>query len=286
MSPISPLLLKELLEQATYFAQCGARVLQHYWEQSIVIEEKGGFSNLVTQVDKEAEETILGALKQRYPTHQLLAEESGSYGDRQSPYTWVIDPLDGTTNYAHKYPMVAVSIGLLFNQEPIVGVVLNPILQETFQAAKGLGTFLNGCRLQVSSIKQLSQSLLASGFAYDRRQMVDTNYPEFSAFTHVSQGVRRGGSAALDLAYVAAGRLDGYWERGLQPWDMAAGILLVQEANGYVTGYDQLPYQLERGEILATNGHIHAEMSQKLLELRHKRATLPTNELTFASILN
>lgn len=285
MSPTSLHSSEQLLKDALHLARCGANLLLNSWQQSISIEEKDGYSNLVTQVDQASEAAILTKLKKLYPTHQLLAEESGQYGDLNSPYTWVIDPLDGTTNYAHKYPMVAVSIALLFEHHPIVGVISNPILNETFYAAKGLGAFKNGIKLHVSSVAHVSQSLLASGFAYDRRQSSDTNYPEFISFTHLSQGVRRGGSAALDLAYVASGQLDGYWERGVQPWDIAAGILMVQEAGGHVTAYDGSEQILESGELLATNGKVHAEMSRELVRLRQKRISLPTHELSLAAIL-
>lgn len=170
--------------------------------------------------------------------------------------TWVVDPLDGTTNFVHQFPFVAVSIALLEEGMPIVGVVYNPILHECFAAVRGLGATLNGTPLHVSSVSQLSRSLLATGFAYDRRDQPDTNYPEFARLTHLTQGVRRAGAASLDLAYVAAGRLDAYWERGVQLWDIAAGQLLVQEAGGKVTSYTGQPLDLQNIRILASNTSI------------------------------
>jgi myo-inositol-1(or 4)-monophosphatase len=207
-------------------------------------------------------------LQRHLPQHQILAEESGVLGGSDPNYLWAIDPLDGTTNYAHGYPMAAVSIGLLIAGIPSVGVVYNPFRQELFRAAKGLGSTCNRRLITISPTQQLSKSLLVSGFAYDRRETPDNNYAEFCHLTHITQGVRRSGSASLDLADVACGRLDGYWERGIKTWDMAAGIVLVEEAGGKVTAYDGSPLNLESGRILATNGRIHDELSQALWDTR------------------
>lgn len=259
--------LKLYQEIAVAAAQEGGRVLCDCWGKVQNVREKEFRGDLVTEVDKESERRIVNLLKQKLPSHGLLAEESGSQITK-SPFLWIIDPLDGTTNYTHQYPMVAVSIALLFNGNPIIGVVFNPILNELFQAGEGQGAFLNGKKISVSKIDQLEQSLLATGFAYDRRQNPDNNYAEFSQLTDLSQGVRRGGSAALDLAYVAAGRFDGYWERGIKSWDIAAGVVLVNEAGGKVTAYDESPFDLYAEQILATNGFIHTVLSQELKKIR------------------
>jgi myo-inositol-1(or 4)-monophosphatase len=185
----------------------------------------------------------------------------------ENRFLWAVDPLDGTTNFAHRYPAFAVSIGLLIDGEPAVGVVYEPLRDELFFAARGLGAFLNYRPIRVSATEGLAKSLLVTGFAYDRRETDDNNYAEFCHFTHLSQGVRRGGSASLDLAYVAAGRLDGYWERGLSPWDIAAGIVLVREAGGTVSAYDGSPFDIDSGRILASNGLLHTAMINELAKV-------------------
>lgn len=263
--------LEVLLDIATEAALSGGAVLQAHWGKLEDIREKGRPGDLVTEADRAAEEAVLSVLKRHVPEHSILAEESGQLGDRQSEFLWAIDPLDGTTNYAHQYPCVAVSIGLLIEGIPQVGVVFNPIHQELFRAAKGLGATCNRRSIRVSSTTELEKSLLVTGFAYDRRQTPDTNYPEFAHLTHLTQGVRRDGSAALDLAYVAAGRFDGYWERGLSIWDIAAGIVLVEEAGGKVTAYDQSPIDLTSGRLLATNGRIHDRLSAELRSVQAHR---------------
>jgi myo-inositol-1(or 4)-monophosphatase len=260
--------LQILLDIATEAALSGGAVLQNYWGKLEDIQEKGRPGDLVTEADKAAEKAILEVLHRHVPDHPILAEESGKLEGLAGDYLWAIDPLDGTTNYAHQYPFVAVSIGLLIHGVPQVGVVYDPIRQELFRAAKGLGATCNRRPIQVSQTDDLSKSLLVTGFAYDRHQTSDTNYAEFAHLTHLTQGVRRDGAAALDLAYVACGRLDGYWERGLAVWDMAAGVVLVQEAGGLVTAYDRAPVQLSSGRILATNSKIHNSLSQSLLQVK------------------
>jgi len=268
---MNPHQLEIFLDIATEAALAAGVVLQTHWGKLEDIREKGRPGDLVTEADRAAEDAVLSVLKRHVPSHPILAEESGQLGDQQSEFLWAIDPLDGTTNYAHQYPFVAVSIGLLIENIPQVGVVFNPIHQELFRAAKGLGATCNRRSIHVSSATELEKSLLVTGFAYDRRQTPDTNYAEFCHLTHLTQGVRRDGAAALDLAYVAAGRLDGYWERGLSTWDIAAGIVLVEEAGGKVTAYDQSPMQLSSGRILATNGRIHARLSAELLHVQAAR---------------
>jgi myo-inositol-1(or 4)-monophosphatase len=260
--------LEIFLDIATEAALSAGAILQQYWGNLQDVQEKGRPGDLVTEADKAAEAAVLEVLERHVPEHPILAEESGQLGDRQSDFLWAIDPLDGTTNYAHQYPFVAVSVGLLIEGIPQVGVVYNPIHQELFRAAKGLGATRNRRSIQVSQTTELEKSLLVTGFAYDRRQTTDTNYAEFCHLTHLTQGVRRDGAAALDLAYVACGRLDGYWERGLSMWDIAAGIVLVEEAGGLVTAYDQSALKLETGRILATNGRIHDRLSYELSQVK------------------
>lgn len=262
--------LQVFLDIATEAALTGGAVLQSYWGKLNEIEEKGRPGDLVTAADRAAEVAILEVLNRHVKDHDILAEESGRLKQTDSPYLWAIDPLDGTTNYAHHYPSFAVSIGLLIDGVPEVGVIFDPIRQELFRAATGLGATLNRVPIRVSTTETLAKSLLVTGFAYDRTTQPDNNYAEFAYLTHLTQGVRRSGAASLDLAYVACGRLDGYWERGLSPWDLAAGVAIVREAGGRVTAYDGSPLQIESGRILATNDRIHQALSDRLLEIQPK----------------
>ncbi len=264
---LQPESLANFLDIATEAALAAGAVLQHHWGKLEDIREKGRPGDLVTEADKAAEREILAVLRRHVPDHAILTEESGRFGDDDRAFLWAIDPLDGTTNYAHQYPFVGVSIALLIQNIPSVGVVFNPIQGELFRAAKGLGATCNRRSMRVSQISELEKSLLVTGFAYDRRETLDNNYAEFAHLTHLTQGVRRDGAAALDLAYVACGRFDGYWERGLSLWDMAAGIVLVEEAGGVVTAYDRRMIDLGSGRILATNGRIHDRLSQELLRV-------------------
>ncbi|MEY2978995.1 MAG: hypothetical protein RLZZ435_3134 [Cyanobacteriota bacterium] len=266
--------LAQFLDIATEAALAGGAILQQYWGQLNDIRGKGRWGDLVTEADIASEKAVLEVMQRHLPDHAILAEESGLQKSATNhSLLWAIDPLDGTTNYAHQYPFYSVSIGLLVEGVPQVGVVYLPFFNELFRAATGLGATLNRQPIQVSTTTELAQSLLVTGFAYDRRETSDNNYAEFCHLTHVTQGVRRGGSAASDLAYVACGRLDGYWERGLSPWDLAAGIVLVREAGGEVTAYDRSPLQLETGRMLATNGHLHIPLSQELAIVRQQTAT-------------
>ena len=241
-------------------------VLKERWGKLTDIQEKGRQGDLVTEADKLAEKEVLKVLNRHLPDHQILAEESGALGNADSEYLWAIDPLDGTTNYAHGLPLAATSVGLMINGVPTVGAVYNPFSDELFRAATGLGATRNRRPISVSKTKSLEKSLLITGFAYDRRETNDNNYAEFCHMTHLTQGVRRLGCASMDLAGVACGRLDGYWERGIQPWDMAAGIVVLREAGGKITAYDGSPLNIESGRVLATNGLIHDSLSKALLE--------------------
>lgn len=252
------------LKVALQAAKAGGVFLKKYWGALSDIQDKKIQGDLVTEADRASENAVIQILKNDFPDHTILAEESGLHDAEQKEFLWVIDPLDGTTNYAHQFPFVAVSIALMFQGLPLVGVVYNPIMSELFYAAKDKGAFFNDCKLKVSEVNELKKSLLATGFSYRRREIEDNNYREFCHMTNSSQGVRRGGSAAIDLAYVAAGRLDGYWENDLNPWDIAAGSLLVQEAGGIVSSYDGSPLDFMKPKILATNGKLHSMMVQNL----------------------
>jgi myo-inositol-1(or 4)-monophosphatase len=232
--------------------------------------------NLVTEVDKISEETILRLIKKNFPNHAILTEESEEFipesKKSKSIYKWIIDPLDGTTNYAHGFPMYCVSIALEKNEEIILGVVYDPNLDELFVAEKGKGAFLSKGsssaedkdKISVSQTIELSQSLLATGFPYDIRKSKIDNLDHFANFYKRAQAVRRGGSAALDLCYLAMGRFDGFWELKLHPWDMAAGKLMVEEAGGKVTDFLGGSFNIYLKEILASNGKIHQQMIEVL----------------------
>jgi myo-inositol-1(or 4)-monophosphatase len=265
MTPVLQQQLQIFLDVATESVLAAGAILQERWGKLEHIQEKGRPGDLVTEADKQAEAAVLEVLTRHLPNHQILAEESGKLGGTDSQYLWAIDPLDGTTNYAHGFPAAATSVGLLIDGIPQVGAVYNPFSNELFRAARGLGATCNRRPIRVSKTTELSKSLLITGFAYDRRETSDNNYAEFCYLTHLTQGVRRVGCASMDLAAVACGRLDGYWERGIQPWDMAAGIVILEEAGGKVTAYDGSPIDLDSGRILATNGNIHQSLSEALL---------------------
>lgn len=219
-------------------------------------------ANLVTQADLASQKAILAVLKKRCPDHDFLAEENGRK-NTGSAYTWVIDPIDGTTNFAHTFPQCSVSIALFYKNTPVLGGVTNPITGETFLAQKGKGATLNGKKIHVSSTKKLADSLLVTGFAYDRFNRLPPLLDRFGRFLNSCHDVRRLGSAALDLCWVAAGRLDGYWEEALNPWDVAAGTLILQEAGGKITDFYGKKYTTinEYGkEILASNTSIHPQL--------------------------
>lgn len=264
MSKPNPQELEIFLEVATEAALAGGVIVRHYWGNLQAIHTKGPSGNLVTEADQASEQKIVEILQRHFPHHGILAEESGIYQGRAHQYLWAIDPLDGTTNYAHGYPQVGVSIGLVVAGVPVVGVIYNPLYDELYRGAQGLGATLNGQAIAVSATEKLEDSLLVTGFAYDRCEVVENNYAEFMYLTHLTQGVRRSGAASMDLAAIACGRLDGYWERGLSPWDLAAGVVLVQEAGGQVSAYDQGKFELQSGRILATNGKIHQQLSGTL----------------------
>ena len=228
------------------------------------IDYKGDI-NIVTEADRLAEDWIKSRIHSTFPDHGVLAEESEEIRT-DSEYRWIIDPLDGTTNYAHSYPAFCVSIALEKSGRVILGVVFNPMLDETFVAEVGGGAFLNGERLAVSDTTQVSLSLFATGFPYDIRESRDNNINYFIAMATRAQAIRRSGSAALELAYTAAGRFDGFWELRLRPWDTAAGCLMVREAGGVVTDLAGGEHSLESPSVAASNGIIHQEMLSILMK--------------------
>lgn len=239
------------------------------------IQHKQYEGDLVTEADIASEKALVTFFKEQTPTFGILGEESGQY-QVEAPWQWVVDPLDGTTNFAHKHPMFCVSIALVYQGKPQLGVIYSPIHRELYHAKLGEGAFLNDQPLKVSSTDALQNSLLGSGFPYDRKINPDNNYRAFCHLTQLTQGVRRAGSAALDLAYVAAGRLDGYWERGLKPWDLAAGFLLVKEAGGVVSDYYGKALETICDErVVTSNGHIHQELIAEL------QTTLPEESMKF-----
>jgi len=222
-----------------------------------------GEIDLVTEADRGCEALLIERIENVFPGHGILAEETRGAAERKE-FTWIIDPLDGTTNYAHHYPVFCVSIALQRGGEVIAGAICNPMLGELFVAEKSKGAFLNGQRLAVSKTTELTRSLLSTGFPYDIRVNPDNNINYFNALALRAQAIRRAGAAALDLAYVAAGRFDGFWELKLHPWDTAAGCLLVTEAGGRVTDLCGGPFNIYSPHVLATNGRIHEAMAEIL----------------------
>ncbi|MBI3995793.1 MAG: inositol monophosphatase, partial [Nitrospirae bacterium] len=214
-----------------------------------------------------AEAVVIRTLRKQFPKHRFLAEEGGAQDTADSIgsiHKWIIDPLDGTTNFAHSYPTFCVSIGLEVEGEIVLGVVYDPLREEIFLAEKGKGAVMNGRPIHVSKIEKLNAGLLVTGFAYDVREDLMNNLDHFGKFSLRAQGVRRTGSAALDLCYVACGRFDGFWEMKLAPWDTAAAYLIATEAGATVTDFSNRPYSIYLKEILASNGRIHREMVEIL----------------------
>lgn len=225
------------------------------------VSNKGDI-DLVTEADIAAEQLIIDRVHSHYPKHGILAEESGeavSIGDSSNTWKWIIDPLDGTTNYAHGYPCFCVSLGIEHDGVLQIGVVYDPMRNEMFAAERGQGATLNDRRIRVSAVEDLSCAMLCTGFPYNVRERQDFAR-EFAIFTMNAQAVRRDGSAAIDLAYVACGRFDGFWEDGLNPWDIAAGVLLIQEAGGRVTNYQDQPLDIYTKKVVASNGLVHEAM--------------------------
>jgi myo-inositol-1(or 4)-monophosphatase len=246
-------------------ARAVAELLRSHWNASTTDIRYKGPVDLVTNADLAAEDLATRLLKAEFPDHTIIAEESAQSAQSSGDYCWYVDPLDGTTNFAHRYPHFAVSIALAHRGEVILGVVHDPLRDEQFAAARGQGASLNGRSIRASSTPTLDRALLATGFPYDRRQRASFYVRYLERFLGSSQCIRRGGCAALDLCYVGCGRLDGFWEWNLKPWDTAAGALIVAEAGGRVSDFEGGRFSPHRPQVLASNAHIHGEM---LAELR------------------
>jgi myo-inositol-1(or 4)-monophosphatase len=255
-----------LLNFAIQTAREAGQILAERFGHVLQIRNKSEI-DLVTESDLASERLIIDRIKNSYPDHAILAEESGatasSSREATGEWRWIIDPLDGTTNYAHGYPCFCVSIALQHHARPALGVIYDPMRDEMFTAERGAGAALNGKQIQVSKTESLNSSLLCTGFPYDVRERSEFAR-HFTNFIMNAQAVRRDGSAALDLAYVACGRFDGFWEEGLRAWDVAAGVLLIEEAGGRVSRYDGSNFDVHTPPILASNGLLHEQMMQVL----------------------
>jgi myo-inositol-1(or 4)-monophosphatase len=256
------------LQVAIAAAKEAGRIQMEHFGHSHPVEYKGEF-NPVTEVDRLCEQAIVKMILDVFPEHDILTEESPFEG-KGSPWRWIIDPIDGTTNYFHGFPCFCVSVGLEVEGEINLGVVYLPTLHELFHAERGKGAFLNSERITVSRIDRLDRSLLCTGFPYDVREHVDFYLRYFRQFMVKSFGIRRPGSAAIDLSYLAAGRFDGFWEFKLHAWDVAAASLLITEAGGKVTDFQGRPFNIYSEEILASNGLIHQQMLQAIREIETK----------------
>ncbi len=245
-----------MLQTAIDAAKEAGKFLRESKGKSLKIENKSSSIDPVTQIDKQAEKIIIDTIKGRYPDHAILAEEGGE-SDDISEYRWIIDPLDGTVNFTHGLPIYCVSIGLEYKRAIIAGAVYEPNVDDLYTAERGKGAFLNGKRIRVSDNDRLIDSILITGFPYDIHDNPDNTIGRFTDFLMEAQAIRRLGSAAIDLCYIAAGYGDGFWEAFIKPWDIAAGMLLVEEAGGKVTDFDGKPIGADSQRILATNGKIH-----------------------------
>jgi myo-inositol-1(or 4)-monophosphatase len=262
--------MNSFLNVAMETAREAGAILLAEFDRPVNISYKGEV-DIVTQADRRSEQAIVSRLRSHFPKHAIVAEEGGG-SESESPFRWHVDPLDGTTNFAHGYPCFAVSIGLEEAGELIVGVVFQPVTGELFTAVKGEGAYLNQKKIGVSRIETLGTSLLATGFPSVKRAQ-NPNIHYYWDFTLRSHGVRRDGSAAMDLAAVACGRFDGFWEFGLRTWDTAAGVLLVREAGGTVTRFDGQPYRLGDRELLASNSRVHEEMKEVAAGIAQRAAS-------------
>ena len=263
------------LPTATSIAREAGQLLLPYFERRIGFEYKAE-ADLVTDADRASEKLIVGRLRAEWPHHDIVGEE-GTRDTHGSSFRWYVDPLDGTTNFAHGFPVFCVSMGLEHEGELIAGIVYDPTRDEMFAAEKGAGATLNGRAIRVSHTKSVAESILGTGFPSFKRHK-NPNIHFYHQLTLRSHGIRRAGSAALDLCCVAAGRYDGYWEFNLNPWDTSAGVLMVQEAGGKVTRFDGMPFRIDSRETMASNGLIHAELMEDFRKIMHgeELADLPS----------
>ncbi|MGE0197600.1 MAG: inositol monophosphatase family protein [Simkaniaceae bacterium] len=269
------LLRSRLTMIASFAAMKAGDLLRRGFGRPMQFETKEGRHNLVTEWDQKAEKVIIELIKTHFPGHGFVAEESGASGTQQEGIQWIIDPLDGTVNFAHKIPIFSISIAASFQSEILAGVVYNPMINELFVAEKGNGAYLNGERLKVTETAVLDSAIVATGFPYNVHENPLCCLDHFNTFAKMGIPLRRMGSAALDLAYVAAGRFDSFWEVSLRPWDYAAGKLLIEEAGGQFTDFKGHPFSsLQEGAIVASNGILHAQM------LKNIKATLEKKEKT------
>lgn len=251
--------IDRLAELARETAREAGELLKSGFARPHEIVHKGAV-DLVTEMDKASEKLVIEKISRVFPHHRFYAEESARGEIPDSEYLWFIDPLDGTTNYAHNLPIFSVSLALRYRGEIVLGVINPPLLSEFYWAVKGKGAFRREERLRVSRVSQLDQALLGTGFPYDLKQNPERILENFARFSLASQGVRRPGTASIDLAYLAGGRYDGFWEENLKPWDVAAGILLIEEAGGQISGFNGKKYRWGQRDFLASNGFLHPEM--------------------------
>jgi myo-inositol-1(or 4)-monophosphatase len=262
----------EFAPAAAEIAREAGALLMSFFARRIGFEYKGD-ADLVTEADRASERLITERIRTRWPGHDIVGEE-GTRVDSGSEYRWYVDPLDGTTNFAHGFPVFCVSMGLEYKGRLVAGVVYDPTREEMFSAEQGSGAYLNQGRIRVSSASRLEETLLATGFPSQKRHK-NPNIYFYHQITLHTHGVRRAGSAALDLCYVASGRVDGFWEFNLNPWDTAAGVLLVQEAGGKVTDFSGGPFQISSRETLASNGLVHTELLREFQEIFAGRGLEP-----------
>lgn len=251
--------MEDYFKAAWAAADAAGALIRAGWQRTKEIDYKSAI-DLVTATDRQSERRIVEVLQAHFPGHSILAEEETAFVGCQNDHRWIVDPLDGTTNFVHGYPHFCISLALEREAEVILGLVYDPLREECFRAAKGGGASLNGVPVRTSDIDELDKALLATGFPYDRRERAEIYLPFFKAFMVRSQGIRRNGSAALDLCYLACGRVDGFWEHKLRPWDTAAGTLIVREAGGKVSDFSGDPFSIWGKETLASNGLLHDEM--------------------------
>jgi myo-inositol-1(or 4)-monophosphatase len=264
--------LNALLDDVTAIARGAGEIIMRHFAAPVSATTKSSRIDIVTAADTETEAYIVGEILKRFPEHHVVGEEGGGQGAKatSAAYHWFVDPIDGTVNFASKLPHFCTSIALTTSaREPLMGVVFDPTRGELFTATRDGGAFLNGRRLSVSGAAELVDAVITSGFPYDKHTNPDNNLKEWAAFLTKIRGERRFGSAALDMCYVAAGRMDGYWEKNLKPWDIMAGILMVREAGGKVTDYagGTTPQRQDRGRFVASNGLLHEQMLQVLAEV-------------------